>query len=218
MRLLLVLIFVSGCGSISTQEEFENRRNLIAERVNEQWYYQDFEYYINSPSETKVLVKTNRPVRTLTALSFTFGTGYADTETVRYYYSLKQNSLEQGFLEAYEYCKRDNKENYETVCEIAMLGDFPVNQLERNYATKLLDSNLFEVNVLNENFSNVACASFVFDTENRTLHNILAEGKDKLLKQDRFQWKTCKTSIRIDLDKVIELYRRPERWSEDYQV
>ena len=214
IRLLLLLFFLTSCATGAySQRGADNHQQML---------YTD---YINSYSKTKILVRTNILVREIVdgvypdRKNFSgYGFEYLmmDGMTIKNYYSENQESYEHAIVEAFEYCKRDNPSNYQTICELAMVGNFNATNYEKNYAKGVFNSNLYQITILNIGFKRTSVQSTTpglvncrnFDQKMYSNANTHSTSKKS------FVWTDCKANIRINLDEILELYSRPETWAD----
>ena len=190
-KLLLVLLLTFSCAS--TFNEFSND----AIKANEANVYRE---YINSNSGSKVLVRTKIPVRYIQPTDWAMG----DEFIVRNYFSTKQSTILEAFVEAYEYCKKDNPQDFKNICEFSMINNFNSSELEKNYAMNIINSKLFQATILNENI-NYGCMTY----DQEDYKNWVGVRKDQPFFK-RFRWKACKMNIRLNLDEILKKYEKPK--------
>ena len=162
IHLFLMLIAFSGC------TVWGNLVLLEQSSLHERHYTN----YINSGAEYKILFQTKKPVP-IYAWS---ESEWVETSVVKSYASTDQKSYEYAIAEAYEYCKRDNREKAEQICELKMIGYFDATETEKIYATVLIQGNFLQVTIRN-NKSNDC-------------------GYNRNFKE--FEWWKCKTAVRVN--------------------
>ena len=219
--LVLVSIFLISCAldvSRSTQEGATYHQTMI---------YTD---YVNSVGNNKVLVRTTIPVREIVDPTFpdlkTYSRGgrdYAfmfmfgiDGMTKKNYYSENKSSYEHAIIEAFEYCKRDNEDNYQEICALEMIGNFNATQYEKKYAEDIFNSNLYQITIPNVGLKSLNASNYYILNCRYINHNDMRSLNTELpTKKKSFAWTECKTNIRFNLDEIIERYSRPKSFSEE---
>ncbi len=213
MRLLIFLFLLTSCATGTYyQAGADNHQQML---------YTD---YINNYSKTKILVRTNTLVREIVNgvypdrknfSGYGFEYYFMDGMTIKNYYSENQESYEHAIIEAFEYCKRDNPSNYQTICELAMVGNFNATNYEKNYAKGVFNSNLYQITIFNIGFKRPPPNQHIGHINCRNFdQKMYSNAETHSTTKKSFVWTDCKANIRINLDKILELYSRPETWAD----
>ena len=220
-----ILVFlISSC--VLPVDELNQLGKFNAERHQEEIR----NYYTSINSKTKVLVKTKVPVREIQSryypdrVATTIGGFNINTNingmVEKHYYSINKKSLEHAIVEAFEYCKRDNIQNYNEICELDMVNNFDASDFEKNYAKNVYDSNLFQITILNISLSNpsdyeLLNAKKCFEWNQKILPTLREDNNDifeNIETKQSFNWTECNTNIRLNIDEILKLYERPKEW------